>query len=168
MLSVFERCELALGYANSQERGRVLARLPLDELTDSELRGLLALWWPACDAVGRGDAVAIYRMFERVGHVVDCEIGRVPTFPRTVYRAYRADTDPFDGISWTLELDVALFFAGYLKSDRAKFLGIVADGPVRIAQARCGQALAFFEGREESEVIPVMGSLELVRTWEVD
>lgn len=71
MLSVFERCELALGYANSQERGRVLARLPLDELTDSELRGLLALWWPACDAVGRGDAVAIYRMFERVGHVVD-------------------------------------------------------------------------------------------------
>ena len=33
---MFERCELALGYANSQERGRLLASVPADELTDSD------------------------------------------------------------------------------------------------------------------------------------
>lgn len=142
----------ALMMADSQNRAPVLVAA-LNATRGKKARAdLLRDWFNCCDALApeRHD---LRRHFHEVGWVTDSD--DVPEFPATVYRAAWEDDDVDTALSWTTDRAVAERFAHGLGSIRAKFLGIYRDDVTPyIWQATCESAYAYFNGREEHEVVP--------------
>jgi len=153
-LSYQDAVVTALMGVGSHERGAVLASIDPGSLELHELRGLLSMYWPMCDAVLQNDAEVIRQLFAMAAPVTDRTVDEVPRPGTLIYRAHLSNTPAAAGLSWTTSFDVADWFAGYLLSPRAAFVGIPQGGSVMISAASCDSVLGYFEGREEWEVIP--------------
>lgn len=71
-------------------------------------------------------------------------------FPLTVYRGGTGSIDEVaQGISWTLDLEIAKFYA----LDWPKRWGIERDPVIVSLQLECGDVFAFLDGRKESELL---------------
>ena len=60
-----------------------------------------------------------------------------------------------NGLSWTLDVERAKFFADFANSERRQFLVFAKEGEPMIAQGRCRKidVLTYFEGRKEREIV---------------
>jgi hypothetical protein len=118
------------------------AKLLLDACEDSGVktaRALLADWFNTCDAIAPY-AEGLRAQFERVGYVTDNPAAILP-LPVTIYRAqWGGDPEPAEALSWTASRETAQWFADYLTSPRAQFLGIVRDDAACIWQATVRRA----------------------------
>lgn len=77
-------------------------------------------------------------------------------FPLTVYRGGTGSIDEVaQGISWTLDLEIAKFYA----LDWPKRWGIERDPVIVSMQVECGDVFAFLDGRKESELLVPYASL---------
>ena len=140
-----------IGLAGSEHRTPVLL-WGLQQVNERSGRVLLREWFSLCEAIGE-HAPALRREFLRCGYVTDTK--KELELPATIYRAGWADTDPLLGLSWTTDLDFAKKFAKMLFSIRGQFLGLYRpDTEAYIWEATCDEALAYFQGRQESEVVP--------------
>lgn len=143
-----------LSMAGSENRAPVLVAALDAARTKKEKAELLREWFNLCDALApqRHD---LRRHFKAVGWVTDAD--EHPDFPVTVYRAAWEDDDVETALSWTTSREKAEWFARYLTGPRAWFLGIRRDDEdvvPYIWQATCESAFAYFNGRDEHEVVP--------------
>jgi hypothetical protein len=138
--------------ADSQNRAPVLVAA-LDAARGKKAKAdLLREWFNCCDALAH-ERHTLRIFFAQVGWVTDSD--EVPEFPVTVYRAGWEDDDVDTALSWTTDKEVAERFARGLSSMRAQFLGIYREGVVPyIWQATCESAFAYFNSRDEKEVVP--------------
>lgn len=153
-MSYYDRVIEAVTMVGSHERSAVLAAIDPHRLTVVELRELLAMYWSSCDGVGMADAESIRDLFEYAAPVIDCTVDRVPSPGVLIYRAHLANTPATAGLSWTTSFEIAEWFAGYLLSPRAAFVGIPQGCTAVISAATCESVLGYFASREEREVIP--------------
>ena len=141
-----------LAIVGSEDRAPVLVAALDATRGKKEKETLLREWFYVCEAIApqRHD---LRRHFADVGWVTDSE--NPPEFPVTVYRAAWEDDDVATSLSWTMSREFAERFARGLTSMRAKFLGYYRDDVVPyIWQATCLTAFAYFDGRDEQEVVP--------------
>jgi hypothetical protein len=134
----------------SENRAPVLVR-ECQQASVDEARELLRDWWTVCDAAG-SSTEGLREQFARVGFVSDTE--KELELPAVVYRAGWHDDDAEQALSWTLEFSKAEWWARYLTSVRAWFVGIRReDATPTIYQGVCTHAYGYFIGRDEAEVI---------------
>jgi hypothetical protein len=88
-----------------------------------------------------------------------------PVCEQTIYRAHYVGTDPLAGLSWTTSLETAKWFAEYLTSPRAAFLGMRRGRQTQITVAVCDRFLARFSHRGEHEVIPDRSRVVICADW---
>jgi hypothetical protein len=140
-----------IGMAGSESRTPVLL-WGLNQVGPKEGNELLREWFSLCEAIGEY-APALREHFIRCGYVTDTP--EKPDIPGTIYRAQWDGGDPEAGLSWTTDLEFAKKFARMMFSIRGRFLGLYQpDCDALIWEATCEEALAYFQGRDEHEVIP--------------
>lgn len=140
-----------IGMAGSENRTPVLL-WGLNQVNARSGNKLLREWFSLCEAIGEY-ADPLREHFIRCGYVTDTK--EELALPATIFRAGWEGTDPEKGLSWTTDLEFAKKFARMMFSVRGQFLGLYrpnTDALIWVAQ--CEQALAYFQGREEHEVIP--------------
>jgi len=113
------------------------------------LRRILRDFWNLTEGVRPGDAVELFR---RAGFVRDTR-NRLPGGALTIFRGVSSPRHRL-GLSWTLDLDVARFFAQRYRSE---------PGPVYAAELDSTDALAYFASRDEAEVIVDPQTLRHIR-----
>lgn len=140
-----------IGMAGSENRAPVLL-WGLDQVNARSGNKLLRDWFSLTEAIG-DYAGPLRDHFMRCGFVTDTK--EELALPATIFRAGWEDSDPYLGLSWTTDLEFAKKFARMMFSMRGKFLGLHRpnmDALIWVAQ--CDEALAYFQGRQEHEVIP--------------
>lgn len=127
------------------------------KLTDDELREILVHEWDRCEARGHRTS-ELLGYLRRVAPLSDDELEPI-TEPTRIFRGNLGE-DPRLGLSWTLDLAQAEWFASYCTSIRARFLGLTrADGgeprpTVWAATVAPEHVLGYFGGRGEQEIVP--------------
>lgn len=140
-----------IGMAGSENRTPILL-WGLNQVSPRSGNKLLREWFSLCEAIGEY-APMLREQFIRCGYVTDTK--ERPEFPVTIYRAQWDGADPAAGLSWTTDLEFAKKFARMMFSMRGRFLGLYRpDTDALIWEATCFDALAYFQGRDEHEVIP--------------
>jgi hypothetical protein len=140
-----------IGMIGSENRAPVLL-WGLNQVGPEEGNELLRDWFSVTEAIGEY-ADALREQFIRCGYVTDTE--EKLDLPATIYRAQWDGTDPHRGLSWTTDLEFAKKFARMMFSIRGQFLGLHRpDTDALIWIAQCEKALAYFQDRQESEVVP--------------
>lgn len=140
-----------IGMAGSENRTPILL-WGLNQVSPRSGNKLLREWFSLCEAIGEY-ADPLRAQFVRCGFVTDTK--EKLDLPATIYRAQWDGCDPETGLSWTTDLEFAKKFARMMFSIRGKFLGLhqpETDALIWIAQ--CEEALAYFQGRDEHEVVP--------------
>lgn len=139
--------------AGSKEVAEVIVELA-DRLSRRELRRVLRENWDRCDA-HRPFREDFLELFRRAGYVSDTR--RKPRGVLTIYRGNLSHGQPPAGLSWTLSVDVARWFAQYCAtSGRANYLGMGLEGgdpTIWRAKINAEDILGYFIGRKEREVV---------------
>lgn len=144
--------DFGLGLVGSEHRAAALVAALHATPTPAGKNELLREWFNACDAIGPY-AEPLREEFLSAGFVTDAD--ELPKLPATVWRACWDDSDPEQGLSWTLDRAFAEKFARSLTSIRAQFLGYYrTDARPVIWRARCPEALGYLNSRSEREIIP--------------
>lgn len=145
------------------------------KLTTDQLREIVRDEWTRCEA-HRPVRAEFIEIFKRVGFVHDLDgsdgFEAKPLPPRlrgktvTIYRGNLGEDEP-DGISWTLSKATAQFFGRHHMSPRAKFiLGTWREDGIPTvwsAQVNTKDVLAYFDGRNEKEVVVDPATLRNVK-----
>jgi hypothetical protein len=155
-LTLDRRCQLA----SSEARALVLVELA-ETLPDHDARTLISTWWTMCDGVAADVSARLYQRLVQLDWTADT-MHRRPTALREIYRAHIEATDPLRGMSWTTSLQTAHQYVEYLRSPRARLMG-VPDGEPVITRAACDRFVARFLKRGEHEVIPDKSRVILLR-----
>jgi hypothetical protein len=142
-----------LALVGSERRAPLL--VDILQTTESKVskRQLLRDWFSSCDALApwRHD---LAEQFDIAGYVTDAKKSEQPALPVTVYRGAWEDDDVETALSWTTDLERAEWFARYLTSVRAMFLGIHrTDVSPVVFQGTCTEAYGYLTGRGEHEVV---------------
>ena len=137
-----------LGHAG---RGAALVLLS-DRMDAATLNRILAEWWNATEGVRPREAIPLFR---RAGYVTDDATATPPTETGnlTIYRGVRIPRHRL-GISWTLDLERARFFAGRYTA---------GGGYVYVAELPPDGLLGYFTDRNEREVVVDPGTLRKIK-----
>jgi hypothetical protein len=148
--------EHRLVMADSQNRAGVLVAALRDTPDPAEKAKLLAGNFNICDALApwRDELREQMELSDFFTDADDGETIKVPKFPRYVYRGAWEDDEAELALSWTTSQKQAEWFASYLTSIRAAFLGIRREGVTPVVfRARCHEAFGYLNGRGEQEVV---------------
>ena len=145
----------SLALVGSEDRAAVLVDALKTTPSKASRRKLARKWFNSCDAIGPYRH-ALREQFEGIGFFTDAAKADVPEFPVTVYRGAWSDDDVAWALSWTTDREKAEWFARYLTSPRAWFLGIKRDEDgvlPTVFQGTCIEAFGYLTDRDEHEVI---------------
>jgi hypothetical protein len=163
----------ALALCSSEKVAGAIVKLA-PALTTDQLRDILKDEWTRCEA-HRPYRADFVRLFKQVGFITDVggEWSKTKTLPKrltgktvTIYRGNLGEDEP-DGIAWTLSKKTAQFFGRHHMSPRARLiLGTWREDGVPTvwsAQVDTKDVLAYFDGREEKEVVVDPATLRNVK-----
>jgi len=138
--------------------GRIVYWYMGGALTEERLRTLLATWWASGEGhstYGTGRLVAV---FQAAGFVTDTAGVGPPAGELTVYRGVTAGRNR-RRISWTLEPDIAAWFA-------RRYALMDGRGAVLAAEVSPRHVLGIFHERQEAEVVVNWRGLRNIREVE--
>ena len=148
--------EHELMMADSGTRAHALVAALQATPDPAEKAKLLGGWFNSCDALSpwRDELREEMELSDFFTDGDEHDPVKVPKFPRYVYRGAWEDDDAEVALSWTTKQKTAEWFARYLTSPRAMFLGIYRDDVEPLVfRARCHEAYGFLNGRGEHEVV---------------